>query len=175
MVSSGGRKYKLTHWTKTESEFDNTAYGTASAQFSIRSGTEIDFSEATYEGKFEATGPIVFDLDDVPEDPARRQKAIELFDEFKARVIWQYQTIIDKLDMKRRLLNRKDLTDLNSIAAGESLTFNKKIMLDWFDEEKVVNLLIAATPLGEPEGLPGRPMLGEEEVWNPAEDEDSNW
>ena len=175
MVSSGGRKYKLTHWIKTESEFDNTTYGTASARVSIRSGADIDFENAIFDGMFEPTGPIAFELDDLPEDPDRRKKAMALFGKFRARVVEQYMTIIDKLDLEIQLLKRKDRTILRGKAAGETYRYNKIIMLDWFDEEKVVNLLIAATPLGEPEGLPGRPMLGEEEVWNPAEDEDSNW
>ena len=68
-------------------------------------------------------------------------------------------TIIDKLDLEIQLLERKDRTILRGKAAGETNRYNKIIILDWFSEEKPVNLVIAAIPQGEPEGLPGRLSL----------------
>ena len=169
-----GRCYHLNLLIQIKTADEKEDYGTVSAQFSIRAGAEIDFGEATYEVKVEATGPIVFDLDDEPEDPARRQQAIELFDEFKAGVIWQYETIIDELNIKRRLLNKKDLADLHALAAGEPLFINKMITIDWYDEQKTVNVTVAATVAGidDPDGPTDQPMdfFESDEDWSYSPD-----
>lgn len=144
-VISDGRKYKLTEWVKAVSKTDSEPYGSVSARISIRSDADIDFEKSVFTGKFKATAPITFNFDKPPNDPVRRQRAIELFTEFRNRVTTRYMTIIDALNTKRRLLNRKDLALLRDMAPGEDHIFNKKIILDWFGERRTVNVNIAAT------------------------------
>lgn len=168
MVSSGGQDYKLTRWLRARSAFDDTDYGTASAQIDIGSGALIDFTNEIYEGRFEATAPIAFELLDAPEDPARRQKAIELFDKFRNRVTAQYVEIIETLNMKRQLLSAEDHHALGEIAPGAAYPFNKKITFEWDGEEKSVNFVMVAKPLEEPERPSDLPALDEDVIWDPT-------
>lgn len=144
-VSSGGRQYKLSEWVKAVPKIDKSTYGKASGRVKIRSDAGIDFEQTVFVGKFEATAPTAFNLENVPTDSARRQRAIELFGEFRNRVTERYLTIMDKLNTKRQLLNRKDLAILRGKMPGEGHSFNKKIILDWFGERRTVNVKIVAS------------------------------
>ena len=173
-VTYGGKSFNLTHWVKADAETDTAPLASASAKVSILSGAKIDFEKAIFVGDFMEKAPVAFSLGDLPRDPDRRKRAMELFVEFQNRVMQKFLEIKFKLNMKRRLLNPNDIEVLHNVAVGQTHNFKKKITVDWFGEKNRINFIIAATPEGASEGLPGRPVLGEEEAWNPVKD-GSTW
>lgn len=144
----GGNEYSLTQWEKGVPKRDESSYGKASARIDIRTDADVDFENSVFAGRFESTAPIAFELVDLPDDPVRRQKAIELFAEYRALVTERYMAAIDTLNEKRRLLNQDDIALLQGDWAGETHYFHKKITLDWFMEKKTVDVVIAASAHG---------------------------